>query len=171
MRPHSILAFERLYLISLLLVLVQQVMGFFFAQNMFNRFAAEAGPQAPGLGSLNGIVIVWMLFGVAVSVGIPLLFWWLAARKRQEFARWLLLVISILSVLGCLFSLVVMLLMPGDALAVAGLGGIRSLQVAMVLVDAASEAAGVVALVYLFRAESTLWFRNVNPAASAEVFR
>lgn len=176
MRPDSILRFERIYLISLLLVLVQQLIGFFLARSMFGQFLGGADAPAE-LGasfgaSFGAIMMGAMFFGLAMTLGVPLLFWWLAARKRQEFAKWLLLVISVLSTANWLFSLAVLLFMlPQDMMNVAGLGDFRTMQLVLVVVDAGAEALGIFALTYLFRQDAIDWFRSAHPGASADIFR
>lgn len=170
MRPNAIVSFERLYLVSLGLVIAQQVVGFLFVRSMFDGFAALGAP-ADASGAFGAIMIFGMLLGLLMAIGVPLLFWWLAARKRQEFAKWVLLVLSVLSAVSWLFSVMVWLVLPGEALNVPGVGSARTTQAVIVALDAAAEVTGVMALIYLFRREAVEWFRSRNPAVSADVFR
>jgi glucan phosphoethanolaminetransferase (alkaline phosphatase superfamily) len=170
MRPSAIVNFERIYLISLGLVLVQQVIAFFFMRDMFNTFGG-AMRNADDAGFVSAIMIFAMLFGLVLAAGIPLIFCWLAARKRQEFAKWVLLVLTVLSALNWLLSVVMLFLLPAGSMDM-GLGsGFQGFQAALVAVDAVAEILGIVALVYLFRPEAEAWFRSQSPAASAEIFR
>jgi hypothetical protein len=170
MRPSAIVSFERLYLVSVGLVLAQQIITFLFVRSMFNRFAG-IGMPAEASGTFSVIMIFAMLFGLLVGLGIPLLFWWLAARKRQEFAKWVLLVISVLSALNWLLSLLVLTVLPGQVMNVPGVGSAGTTQAILVALDAAAEVTGIIALTYLFRREAVEWFRTRSPAVSADVFR
>jgi hypothetical protein len=171
MRPNSIIRFERIYLISLFLVLVQTLASFFFFQSMFSGLTGGSAPP-PGFSETFSAVMIGATFvGIAMSVGVPLLFWWLAARKRQEFARWLLLVISVLSVLNWMFSSFILVALPAELMMAPGAANFRSMQLVVLVADAVAEVLGIIALTYLFRSDSTAWFRGANPVASADVFR
>lgn len=170
MRPSSIVKFERIYLASLVLVLVQQIVSFFLFRNMFNRFSVGAGGGAD-TAPFSIFMIFATLFGLILAVGLPLLFWWLAARKRQEFAKWVLLVLSVLSALNWLLAMTMMFFLPAGFSEVPGFGNFRDTQIVLVAIDLVSEVLGIVALTYLFRHEAVAWFRSAGPAASAEVFR
>ena len=168
MRPRSIIQFERLYLVSLVIVVIQQVFGFFIARDLFGRM--PTGSDMPGMnGFFSGLMIGSMLFGLLLAVGVPLLLWWLAARKRTEVAKWLLVVISVLSVLMWLTSMVMLFAMPMPSEGV--FEGFRSMQLAIVAIDGTAEIFGVVALWYLFRPDATQWFRTAGPHVDSEVFR
>ena len=169
MRPASIIQFERLYLASLAVVIVQSVAAYFIVREAFGRMPAGAD-MPPGMGGMfSGIMIGSMIVGLLFSVGIPLLLMWLAARKRIEIAKWLLLAISVLSVLAWLGSLVMLLLMPGEV--AQELAGFRDWQAGLVAIDGVGEALGVAALVFLFRRDATEWFRAAAPNVNADVFR
>ena len=169
MRPASIIQFERLYLASLGVVIIQSAAAYFVVREAFDRMPAGAD-MPPGMGGMfSGIMIGSILVGLLFSVGIPLLLWWLAARKRTEVAKWLLLAISVLSVLAWFGSLVMLLVMPGEV--AQDLAGFASLQAGLVAIDGVSEALGVAALVFLFRRDATEWFRTATPNVNADLFR
>lgn len=170
MRPNAIVSFERLYLLSVGLVFAQQVVTFLFVRSMFTRIAGMGMP-AEASGTLSALMIFAGLFSVILGLGIPLLFWWLAARKRQEFAKWVLLVISVLSALNWLLSLLVLTVLPGQTMNVPGVGSAWTTQAILVALDAAAEVTGIIALTYLFRRDAVEWFRTRSPAVSADVFR
>lgn len=171
MRPNAIVQFERLYLVSLALVVVQQVVAFFLVRNVLDGFTAGMG-GAPEIGGTFSVFMIFaMLFGLVLSVGLPLLFWWLAARKRQEFAKWVLLVLSVLSGFNWLLSVSVLFFLPSNMTDVPGLGGLQGAQGAIVAIDLVAEVLGIIALTYLFRHEAVAWFRSAGPTASADVFR
>ena len=169
MRPTSVIQFERLYLVSLLVVVLQQVAGYIIARQIFAQIPGGAD-IAPGMGGfLSGALIIWVLIGMAFSVGIPLLLWWLAARNRTEAAKWLLMVISVLSVLMWLFSLAMLLMMP--TVSAGPMEGMATMQAGIIAADGLGELLGIAALWYLFRPDATAWFRTAGPNVSAEVFR
>lgn len=169
MRPASIIQFERLYLASLAVVIIQSVAAYFIMREAFGRLPAGADAP-PGMGGMfSGIMIGSIVIGLLFSVGIPLLLMWLAARKRIEVAKWLLLAISVLSVLGWLGALIMLLLMPGEV--AQDLAGFAGYQTMLVLIDGVGEALGIGALIFLFRRDATEWFRAGRPDVNADVFR
>ena len=169
MRPASIIQFERLYLASLAVVIIQSVAAYFVMREAFGRLPAGADAP-PGTGGMfSGLLIGSIIFGLLLSVGIPLLLMWLASRRRIEVAKWLLLAVSVLSVLGFLANLVMLVLMPGEV--AQDLAGFAQWQAGLVAIDGVSEALGVAALVFLFRRDATEWFRSAAPSVNADVFR
>ena len=120
-------------------------------------------------GMFSGIMIGSIIIGLLFSVGIPLLLMWLAARKRIEVAKWLLLAVSVLSVLGWLAGVIMLLVMPAQV--AQDLEGFAGLQALIVAIDGVGEALGIAALVYLFRRDATEWFRTATPNVNADVFR
>ena len=168
MRPNSVIMFERLYLASLAVVIIQSVAAYFIMQEAFGRM--PAGGAAPGMGGMfSGIMIGSMIIGLLFSVGIPLLLWWLAARKRIEVAKWLLLAISVLSMMAWLGGLIMLLVMPMQV--AQDLAGFTGLQTGLIAIDGVGEALGIAALVFLFRRDATEWFRTASPNVNADVFR
>ena len=168
MRPASIIQFERLYLASLAVVIIQSVAAYFLMRETFGRL--PAGADVPGAGGMfSGILIGSIIFGLLLSVGIPLLLMWLASRKRVEVAKWLLLAVSVLSVLGFLANLVMLVVMPGQV--AQDIAGFAEWQAGLVAIDGVSEALGIAALVFLFRRDATEWFRTGAPDVNADVFR
>lgn len=169
MRPASIIQFERLYLASLAVVIIQSVAAYFVVREAFGRMPAGAD-MPPGMGGMfSGIMIGSMIIGLLFSVGIPLLLWWLAARKRIEVAKWLLLAISVLSMMAWLGGLIMLLVMPMQV--AQDLAGFTGLQTGLIAIDGVGEALGIAALVFLFRRDATEWFRTASPNVNADVFR
>ena len=171
MRPRAIVYFERIYLASLALVPLQQVIGFFFVRNMLADFAGATGAPAGASQAFGAVMIFAALFGLVLALGVPLLFWWLAARKRQEFAKWVLLVISVLAGLNWLLTAAMQFFVPTELMVVPGVGSFQTTQLVLLAIDAAAEILGVIALTYLFRREAVAWFRSLGPAVNADVFR
>ncbi len=83
MRPPSIVWFERLFLLSLLIASIAMVTSFdtLVAQ-------VEADPALAGLGWGRGAVIAIS----AISLLLPLVLWYFIARRASAFAKWLLVV-------------------------------------------------------------------------------
>lgn len=137
MRPQSILVFERLFLLSLVVSAVAFFLG-------FDQLTGDPTVVRSGLGT--GFIL-----GVAAaSYALYLLFWYLIARKAVNWAKWVLLALVAISLVS----------LPGALVQLA-----RSFDVD-VLLNVAVLALEVVALGYLFRADAKAWLngeRPVNP--------
>ena len=129
MRPTSIVLFERLFLLSLAIALVN---GFL----QYDALVAQVGndPALAQLGWGSGAILVVM----AISLLIPLLLWYFIARRASNIAKWILVVMTLL---GLLF----VNLDPGQ---LGSLAGIASLAVTILQ---------LVAIVLLFRADARAW--------------
>lgn len=93
MKPDSIVRFDRFFLGSLALGLINSVVSFQRSQAML-----EADPATAELGFGSGFLISIILF----SLGIPLLLWFLISRRASNVAKWILV---ILTALGLLFMI------------------------------------------------------------------
>ena len=87
MRPTSIVLFERLFLLSLAIALVN---GFL----QYDALVAQVGndPALAQLGWGSGAILVVM----AISLLIPLLLWYFIARRASNIAKWILVVMTLL---------------------------------------------------------------------------
>ena len=168
MRPTSIIMFERLYLASLVVVVIQSIAAYFVMQQAFGAMPAGAGGPPGMSGVVGGMMIGSIVIGLIFSAGIPGLLCWLAARKRTEVAKWLLLAISVISVLGWLAVVGMMLVMPQEV--ARDLAGFAGWQGGLIALDGVGELLGVAALVFVFRRDATEWFRSAGPV-NADVFR
>ena len=86
MRPVSILWFERLFLLSLALVLVNSVV-------QYDAFLAQirSEPALSAMGSGDGFAI-----GViAISLLIPAILWYFIARRASIAAKWMLVALTV----------------------------------------------------------------------------
>ena len=130
MRPKSIIMFERLFLASLLLGLLNFGLSYRDAAALV---ANDAGAQKLGLGPgfLIGIMIV--------SYAIYLLLWFLIARMGSNVAKWILVVLTAIGVLSALPALT----------------GAWDVTLALSLAVYALE---ILALAYLFKPDSKTWF-------------
>ena len=132
MRPTSIVLFERLFLLSLAIALVN---GFL----QYDALVAQVGndPALAQLGWGSGAILVVM----AISLLIPLLLWYFIARRASNIAKWILVVMTLL---GLLFVNL-------DAGQLGSLAGIASLAVTILQ---------LVAIVLLFRADARAWLSD-----------
>ena len=129
MRPTFIVLFERLFLLSLAIALVN---GFL----QYDALVAQVGndPALAQLGWGSGAILVVM----AISLLIPLLLWYFIARRASAFAKWLLV---LLTVAGLLFLEI-------DIARVTAADTLMTLLVTLLQ---------LVAIVLLFRADARAW--------------
>lgn len=143
MRPASIVIFERLFLASLALSVVNFIIGYDAAAN---ELAREPALAQIGLGTE---ILIGMM---VVTTAIYLLLWFLIARKASNVAKWFLVVFTALGAATFLSSL-------------AALGLRTDLNV---LLSLAYYALAVAAVVFLFKPDAVGWLRgerHADPAA------
>lgn len=130
MRPQSIILFDRLFLASLALALVNAVLsyGTLVAQ-------VEADPTLAGMGEPLVITVA------VLSLLIPLVLWYFIARRASNIAKWLLVVLIAVGVFFGNYSFENGLNLP------AVLGLVVTLM-------------QVVAIVILFRADARAWLEG-----------
>lgn len=131
MRPQSILMFERLYLASLAIGIVNFVLSFDQAVSM-----VQNDPELAELGLGSGFVIATSSFSFLIS----LLLWYLIARRASSIAKWILV---ILTAFGFIFMLF-------DSSSYGGVSG---------TITWITTILQLVALVFLFRPDAKDWFR------------
>lgn len=141
MRPNSILAFERLFLGSIALSVLNFVMGYEALVETVDRHPTLV---AAGIGSGAAVALF------ALGVAIYLLLWFLVARKAANWAKWVLVALLALSLLSLASS-------PGDAFAL-------NLTALLGLVVYALQLA---AAVFLFRADAIAWLKDTPPSDPA----
>ncbi len=90
MRPQSIGNFDKLYLGSMAIGIVNVLIG-------WEASVAELDAAGMGLGLL--------LFGLAIGYGITLLLWYLISREASNIAKWILVVLTVIGVAMMPFSL------------------------------------------------------------------
>lgn len=129
MRPHSIRKFDLFYLASLALSAMAFLLGY---DDIVASVEAESA--ASGLQMGAGVAIGSFLFGL----GLYLLLWFLVSRKRVGFARWIIVLLFLINLIGvpALFS-----------------GGLTVQNVISLLSLALSAAA----IVYLFHPDTRAW--------------
>jgi hypothetical protein len=143
MRPASIVNFDRLYLVGIVLGLVNSLMS---VGQLQARISAD--PALRSLGSGQGLI-----FGlIALSLAIPLLLWFLIAHRRSMIAKWLLVAYTALAIINLL-----------PTLRHLGMGGGLG-----ILANLAIEALRVVALSFLFRPDAKAWLGGGGSAGDAQ---
>lgn len=92
MRPVSIIWFERLFLLSIALALVSSLLQYdvLLAQ-------VQSDPALAEMGWGSGFLVA----ALAVSVMVPLLLWYLVARRASNPAKW---VLAVLVAIGLYFA-------------------------------------------------------------------
>lgn len=137
-RPTSIIWFERLYLASTLLWLIQEALAW-----PNTRQIVADSPQAAQLGAdtIVSLYVGSMAFIAILSV----LLWYFAARQRANVAKWI--------IVGC-FAIGLFFYLPGQLATLRNAPSLQSaIAVAVLLLTA-----GAIAM--LFRRDAVAWFRN-----------
>lgn len=143
MRPASITMFDRLYLGSLVLGLINFALSYdnTMAQLKADPVVADVGMASPG--------ILWG--GLALGMAISLLLWFLISRKASNVARWILVVFTVIGVISLPLSL----------------GQLPLLQLVTTLVVTGVQAAAVY---FLFRPDAKPWFQHGPKGMDPNVF-
>ena len=139
-RPPSIVSFERLYLGSIVLGLVNTAIGWKAREDLLNANPAVAGnPQAQAM-------LAWMLpAATVVGLAISLLLWFLVARKASLVAKWIVTVFAGFGAIGAIGVLWTLVrgLSPSLLVSVVGL---------------VTTGLSIAAAAMLFRPDARLWF-------------
>ena len=142
MRPQSIVNFDRLYLVAIVLGLVNSLMS-------FDHYRAILAADKAAAKLHLGDGMIWA--GLAISLGLFLLLWYLVAYRASNLAKWVLILFTVLG-----------LMTPPNSLrqlgAGAGLG---------ILMSLAIEALRVVALSFLFKADAKAWLSGAPAKGDA----
>lgn len=135
MQPASIKQFDRYFLGSLVLGLVNSVLSY---QDNIDMLRNDPAMAEAGFGS--GFIITVTIFGFA----IPVLLWFLIARRASNVAKWILVV---LTVIGTLFMI--------PTLAIVAEQG--ALGLVLVLVVTVLQ---IYAITLLFRSDAKAWLES-----------
>ena len=135
MRPKSIVTFERLALLSLAIALIVSVVTW---------RESLAAAEASGLGSS----FLWISYAAGFGLGLLLIL--LISRKASSIAKWVLVVLTAIGVVG-------MLTRVGDLLG-GGAAGFAELAQVVIL---------VVSLTFLFRDDAKAWFARGDDGRDA----
>jgi hypothetical protein len=137
MRPASIVNFERIVLITIVIGLVATVLN-------WEAVVAMARSQSRGQFGSNFVLVMQ-----ALLIALYLLLLWLIARRRNVVAMWIYVV---LAVAGLLLSL-------------RGIGDFGRMPLWAVLVQAAQWLLTLASLWLLFRPDARAWFRGAGSGA------
>lgn len=150
-RPPSIVTFERLYLASIALGLLNTVVGWNARQALLaNNPAVVANPQM--LPVLGPIMAAMAIMGALLA----LILWYFVARRGSVVAKW---IVTVLAGLGGLTALgTLMTLVQG-----------HSPSVLSSLLGLVNAGLSIAAAAMLFRADALPWFGEVNEEDFDEV--
>ncbi|HVR90115.1 MAG TPA: hypothetical protein VHG29_03330 [Novosphingobium sp.] len=135
MRPTSIIRFERIYLVSIVISVVQTALSF-----DANRAELARDPTSIQLGLGGGFLAATM----AVGVGLVLLLWFFVAHRASNVAKWILVPFTALGLLMTIASFA-----NGSA------GG--GIQMILMLSSTALE---IAALYFLFQRDARDWLAS-----------
>ena len=138
MRPSSIIQFERLFLGSIVLGLVNNALTWHDLVN-----AVGANPDLQRLGVTPSAMIGVVIGLLALGIVINLVLWFLVARRGSNIAKWILTVLTALGIVSMMVS---------------GLGH-QGLTLPMVLTLAAL-ALQIAAIFELFRRDAVEWLHG-----------
>ena len=136
MKPESIRKFDMFYLVSLAI----SALAFFLG---YDAIVAQFGAEGAARGFDFGPSIAIGAF--AISMVISLLLWWLASPKRISIAKWIIVLLFVLGLVG----------LPGTFA-----DGLTTLEIVGLLATIAQAAA----IWYLFRPDAKAWFAGTEPA-------
>lgn len=141
-RPKSIVAFERVFWVSVAVGLIGGILGW---NDVLETYRREPSIAAMGFGN-EFLIAMW-----CISLAFQLLFWYLIARKGSNVMRWIYVVLMGFGIISALATI-------GNPAMPGGISQITSL---------ASTALTAVAIFLLFRPDASDWFtkkRKVDPA-------
>lgn len=136
MRPESIRRFDLFYLASLALSVVDFVLG---RDAVVAQMEAQskAAKLSLGGGFVTGLFVFW--------IALMLLLWFLASHKRSNIAKWIIVLLAVVSLLG----------VPGLVT-----GAFTAARIVSLL----SFVLSWIAVYFLFRADARAWFGAGAPA-------
>jgi hypothetical protein len=146
MRPKSIVNFERVVLLGILLGIVNSVVSW---DKMMA--AQQAKLMAQGQERMIGMLPTLTICIAAAFVAIWLLLVWLISRKGSPVAKWIYVVLAVLTLIGAIWGISKSASYGTVALALALIGHLLTL----------------ISLWLLFQPDSKAWFsegRTVDPA-------
>jgi hypothetical protein len=142
MRPQSIELFEKVFLGSIVVGLINTALSW----SQVNAMLADPRLNAAGVGSGT------LVFGLVVGIVIPLLLWYFIARRASNVAKWIFVVLTALGLFGFLSSL-------ANPLAPKGL---------ITVIGAVAVALQVYAAWLLFRPDAAAWLESKGADGSSD---
>ena len=143
-RPPSIVAFDRLYLSSVVLYLLNAVLFWTATRAIMLTSLPAANPAVARL------LPTIMAGSLVVTVAVSLLLWWLVVRARNVAGKWL---VAATEAIGAVLA----------ALALVRLAGGASINTPSVLLGLISTALAIAAAAMLFRPDAVAWFATDRP--------
>ena len=134
MRPQSIQLFEKVYLASIAIGLVNAVLSW----SQVDAMLADPRMQAAGVGTGT------LVLGVVIGILVPLLLWYFIARRASNVAKWIYVVLTAVGLFGFLSAL-------ANPMAPKGL---------ITLLGAAATGLQVYGAWLLFRPDAAAWFES-----------
>jgi hypothetical protein len=134
-RPHSIIRFERFFLASLLLGLLNTVFSFRHSVSLLN-----ADPIIGGTGYAIGMLVTTLV----ISIGIQLLLWFFIARKASNVAKWILVVLTVL----------------GFVMAIPSIGTLMAQGAVTLIFTFFITVLQIIAIIHLFRPDAKAWLES-----------
>lgn len=138
MRPASIVNFERVVLLSILLTIVNLVVN-------WDRILAVLAHYRLGA--------TFVVVAHVVIVGLFLLLLWLISRRRSSVAKWIYAVVTGIALVVDLSGYPTLL----------GSG-----QMPAILMTVVQDGLAILSLWFLFRPDSSAWFADASPEAPAD---
>lgn len=148
-RPKSIVLFDRLYLLSIVVSLIGAAVT--WNATMAKAMSSPAMVQNP---EMAPIVTVGSIIGIGISVAITLLLWWLIAYKANDVVKWVFVVLNVIGIAGAVFSLFAM----------------NTEEAVAVYWKAAAWLFAIPALFFLFRPDANAWFASKGQVDQADPF-
>ncbi len=150
MRPESIRQFEYFYLCSIGVATLNIGLGLWAS----GRTLAAPGLSSDMMGAGLMMAGLMMVLMVLVAIIIPLVLWYLAARRANEVAKWFIVAFGVL----CAFHLLMILFMLG-VLVVTGTPTPTLVWLSMML-SVVSEILGLGGVAFLFPRDARAFFAN-----------
>lgn len=148
-RPKSIVLFDRLYLLSIVVSLIGAAVT--WSATMAKALSSPAMVQNPGMAPM---VTIGSIAGIGIYVAITLLLWWLIAYKANNNVKWVFVVLNVI----------------GIALAVFSLFAMNAEEMVSVLFKAFAWVFAIPALYFLFRPDANAWFANKGKPSGDNTF-
>ncbi|MCK0129679.1 hypothetical protein [Erythrobacter sp. F6033] len=135
MKPKSIIMFDKLFWISMIL-------GLLYLAYTWNSIFAELDTAEFGDDPMvRSILIGSLIVGLLFAYGISILLWYLTSRKANNVARWIYIVLTGLGVLMTI-------------------GGLFALPMDEVIISIGLSLLQIATVVYLLLPDAAAWFAN-----------
>lgn len=148
-RPKSIVLFDRLYLLSIVVSLIGAAVT--WNATMAKAMSSPAMIENPEMAPM---VTIGSIAGIGIYVAITLLLWWLIAYKANDVVKWVFVVLNVIGIAGVAFSLFAM----------------NAEEAVAVYWKAAAWLFAIPALFFLFRPDANAWFASKGQVDKVDPF-